>query len=168
MLLPYRGRLPAIASGAFVEKSARVIGEVSVGEEASIWFNVVVRADVNAVSIGRRTNIQDASVIHVSNRHPTVVGDEVTVGHQVTLHGCTVGNRSLIGIGAIVLDGAVVGEESMVAAGSIVAPGTHIPPRSLFVGSPARFRRHLTEDEIAHLAASAENYVRLRLDYLRG
>ncbi len=169
MLRSHKGRMPQVAPSAFVEDSAVVIGEVSIGEDSSLWFNVVVRGDVNFISIGARTNIQDGTVVHVSHQtHPTIIGNEVTIGHNVTLHGCTLKDRCLIGMGALVLDGAVIGEESMVAAGSVVAPGTRIPPRTLFIGSPARFRRLLTQSEIDHLKESADNYVRYKQVYLFG
>jgi carbonic anhydrase/acetyltransferase-like protein (isoleucine patch superfamily) len=139
---------------------AVVVGDVEIGADSSLWFGTVVRGDVNFIRIGARTNVQDHSVLHVTGgTHPTVVGDEVTVGHRVTLHGCTVGDRALVGIGAIVLDGATVGEESMVGAGSLVAPGFAVPPRTLVLGAPARVRRPLTAEEIEHLARSAERYV---------
>ncbi len=138
------------------------MGDVVIGRESSVWFNVVIRGDVNFIRIGDRTNIQDGTVIHVSREtHPTILGDEVTVGHNVTLHGCTVGARCLVGIGAVILDGAELGEESMVAAGSVVSPGTIVPPRSLVMGAPARVKRTLTDAEVQGLKRSAENYVSL-------
>jgi len=129
----------------------------------------VVRGDVNHVRIGARTNLQDLTVVHVtSGTHPTVIGDEVTVGHRVVLHGCTVERRALVGIGAIVLDGAVVGEESMVGAGALVPPGMVVPPRTLVLGSPARVKRALTGEEIEGLARSAERYVEYAARYRAG
>jgi carbonic anhydrase/acetyltransferase-like protein (isoleucine patch superfamily) len=149
-------------------ESAVVVGDVTVGADASLWFGAVVRGDVNFVRIGARTNVQDHAVLHVTSRaHPTVVGDDVTLGHRVTLHGCTVKDRCLVGIGAIVMDGAVVGEESIVGAGALVPQGMVIPPRTLAVGAPARVKRPLTPDEIAFFRASAENYVRYARQYLR-
>jgi len=167
MILSHKGRLPLVDPSAFVEQTAAVIGDVTIGAESSIWFNVVIRGDVNSISIGRRTNIQDGSVVHVTRgTHPTSIGDEVTVGHNVTLHGCTIGDRCLIGIGATVLDGAQVGPEAMIGAGSVVSPGTVIPSRTLALGIPARPKRELTPDEIAHLSVSAANYCEYMVDYL--
>lgn len=167
MIMAYRGTLPQIADGVFVAPTATVIGDVHVGAESGVWFGVVLRGDVNRIRIGRRTNLQDGTVVHVtSGTHPTIIGDGVTVGHGVKLHGCTVGDGSLVGIGAIVLDGAVIGESSMVAAGSLVVPGMVAPPRSLLVGSPAKVKRSLDEAELLQLATLAERYVAYRLDYL--
>ena len=167
MIMAYRGVLPQIADDVFVAPSATVIGDVHVGAESGVWFGVVLRGDVNRIRIGRRTNLQDGTIVHVtSGTHPTIIGDGVTVGHGVKLHGCTVGDGSLVGIGAIVLDGAVIGESSMVAAGSLVVPGTVVPPRSLLVGSPAKVKRALSEAELLQLTTLAERYVAYRLDYL--
>lgn len=166
MLLPYRDLWPKIDPSTFIERSAQVIGDVQIGTESSVWFNVVIRGDVNRVRVGNRSNVQDGTVIHVGGAHPTSVGDEVTIGHRVVLHGCTVGDRCLIGIGSIVLDGVVIGEESVVAAGAVISPGTVIPPRTLVMGTPGRPKRELTGTEIRQLSQSAENYVRYRLDYL--
>lgn len=166
MLLPYRGIEPLIAPGAFVAPTASIIGDVHIGEESGVWFGVILRGDVNSIRIGRRTNLQDGTVVHVTGgTHPTTIGDGVTVGHGVRLHGCTIEDGCLIGIGAIVLDGAVIGAGSMVAAGSLVAPGTVVPPRTLAVGSPAKVRRELTPDEEQMLLRLAERYVAYRLDY---
>ena len=167
MILAYRGIRPQVAESAFLASSATIIGDVHVGDESGLWFGVIVRGDVNRVRIGRRTNLQDGTIVHVtSGTHPTVIGDGVTVGHGAKLHGCSVANGCLIGIGAIVLDGAVIGEESMVAAGTLVAPGTIVPPRSLVVGSPGKVRRSLTDEECEQLRLLAERYVAYRLDYL--
>ncbi len=167
MLIPHRNRFPEIAESAYIQQSAAVIGDVKIGEESSVWFNVVIRGDVNYIRIGNRTNVQDGSVIHVTHdTHPTFIGDDVTIGHNVTLHGCTIENRCLIGMGAVVLDGVVVGEDSMVAAGAVVAPGTRIPPRSLAIGAPARIKRSLSDQEVAHLKQSALNYLGYMQDYL--
>ncbi|NIQ02214.1 MAG: gamma carbonic anhydrase family protein [Nitrospinaceae bacterium] len=160
MILPFKDKVPEIHSSAWVADSAQVIGDVVMGEESSAWFNAVIRGDVNYIRIGKRTNIQDGCVLHVARRTlPLIVGDEVTVGHNVTLHACTIGNRCLIGMGSIVMDGAEVGENSIIGAGSLVTPGTQIPPGSLAVGSPARVRRELTEDEIRSIRESAAHYV---------
>jgi carbonic anhydrase/acetyltransferase-like protein (isoleucine patch superfamily) len=167
MIRPYNGILPQLAPSAFIESSAQLIGDVHVGEDSSVWFNCVIRADVNYIRIGNRTNVQDGSVIHVtSGRFPTVLGDRVTVGHGVILHGCAVGDRSLIGIGSILLDGVTVGEKSIVAAGSLVTPGTIIPARSMVMGSPARIRRQVTDEEIEWIDTHWKNYVEYKNSYL--
>lgn len=162
MIKTFQNVSPKIHESAFVANNATVIGDVEIGAESSVWFNAVVRGDVNFIRIGARTNIQDASVIHVSSKtHPTVLEDEITLGHRVTLHGCYVERGCLIGIGAIVLDGARIGKNSLIAAGSLVTPDTQIPPRSLVMGSPARVRRKLTDDEIYNLARFWQNYTEL-------
>ncbi len=146
--------------------TALVIGDVELGEDSSVWFGSVLRGDVNHIRIGARTNIQDMTMVHVSSRtHPTILEDEITVGHRVTLHGCHVESGCLIGIGAILLDGVHVGRESLVAAGSLLTPGTIIPPRSMVMGSPAKVKRELTEDEVAFLDRSWRNYVELKQHY---
>lgn len=166
MIIDHKGVSPQFNDTVFVAPGAVVIGDVIIGDNSSLWFNVVVRGDVNHIRIGKRTNIQDGTVIHVTRgTHPTVIGDDVTVGHRVTLHGCTVHDGCLVGIGAIVLDGAVVGASSLVAAGSVVAPNTHIPPRSLAIGSPARVKRALTEEECLNMHSIAEHYIRYQEDY---
>ncbi|WP_305045618.1 gamma carbonic anhydrase family protein [Geoalkalibacter sp.] len=167
MLIPFFDAVPRLEGEVFIEESARVIGDVQIGHQSSLWFNVVVRGDVNFIRIGERTNIQDGSVIHVTRgTHPTILGNDVTVGHKVALHGCTIGDRCLIGIGAIILDGAVIGDDCLIAAGSVVAPGTHIPPGHLALGSPARVKRALGEKEIEHLKLSADNYIGYMNQYL--
>lgn len=166
MLHAYEGRLPRVHPTAFVHESAHVVGDVELGEDASVWFCTVIRGDVNHVRIGRGTNIQDGTVIHVNRRGPpTVLGDFVTVGHAVRLHGCRIASHCLIGIGAIVLDGVDLGEECLVAAGSLVAPGTKVPPRSLLVGAPAKVRRAVDEEDLDLIRRSARNYVALKNDY---
>jgi len=168
MIRPFRGVRPTIASTAYVDESAQVIGDVVIGDESSVWMNAVVRGDVNTIRIGRRTNIQDGTIVHVMREpsHPTVVGDEVTVGHGVILHGCTVADRCLIGMGAVLLNGSSVGADSIVAAGTLLTEGVVVPPRSLVMGSPGKVRRALTDDEVAFIRDSAANYVGYRLDYL--
>jgi carbonic anhydrase/acetyltransferase-like protein (isoleucine patch superfamily) len=149
-----------------VEPSAQVIGDVHLGDEASIWCNTTVRGDIHYIRIGDRSNIQDNSVIHVQNgTHPTILEEEVTVGHSVTLHGCYVERGSLVGIGSILLDDVRIGANSLVAAGSLVSPGTIIPPRSLVMGFPARVKRPLTEEEVASLAMFWQNYVNYTREY---
>jgi gamma-carbonic anhydrase len=160
MIRPFRGIHPQIHPTAFVEESARVIGDVQLGEESSIWFNAVVRGDVNYIRIGDRTNIQDNSVIHVQHEtHPTILEDQVTVGHSVTLHGCYVERGSLIGIGSILLDDVRVGSYSIIAAGALVSPGTIIPPHSLVMGIPARVKRTLSDEEVSEMDVFWQNYV---------
>ena len=160
MIQPHAGRAPRLAADTYVHASAHVIGDVEIGAESSIWPQVVIRADVERVRIGCATNIQDHSTIHVNHEHkPTIVGDGVTVGHRVVLHGCTIGDFALIGIGAIVLDGAVVGAEALVGAGSLVTPGTEIPPRTLALGSPAKPVRALMPQELERLHDTARRYV---------
>jgi gamma-carbonic anhydrase len=166
MIRAFRSILPRIDPTAFVDPSAQIIGDVEIGAESSAWMNVVVRGDVNWIRIGRRTNIQDGSVVHVMRgTHPTTLGDEVTVGHGVILHGCTVRDRCLIGMGAILLNGVEVGESSIVAAGTLLPEGMRVPPRSLVVGHPGKVRRELTDDEVASIAAYAERYVGYSKDY---
>lgn len=166
MLRAYRNRHPVVAPSAFVDESAQVIGDVVIGDESSVWMNVVVRGDVNTIRIGRRTNLQDGTIVHVMRgTHPTMIGDEVTIGHGVIIHGCTIHDRVLVGMGAILLNGVEVGSDSIVAAGALLAEGTAVPPRSLVMGSPARVRRALTEAEVASIRTYADNYVRYRLDY---
>ena len=167
MIRSYKGIQPTIAATAFIESSAQIIGDVNIGEHSSVWFNCVIRGDVFHIRIGDNTNIQDGAVIHVtSGLYPTIVGSFVTIGHGVVLHGCTVKDRSLIGVGAIVLDDATIGEDSFVAAGSLVTPGTVIPPRSMVMGSPARVRREVTEDEIARIDRHWKNYIEYKNTYL--
>ena len=166
MLRAYRGRRPVVHPTAYVDSSAQVVGDVEVGAESSLWMNVVARGDVNTIHIGERSNVQDGTVVHVMHdTHPTRVGDDVTIGHGAIVHGCTIRNRVLIGMGAILLNGVVVGEDCIVAAGSLLPEGTEIPPRSLVMGSPGRVRRALSADEVASILDYAQNYVKYRLDY---
>ncbi len=166
MIKPFGSSKPNVHPSAFVADDAIVIGDVEIGDDASIWFGSVVRGDVNYIRIGDRTNIQDACVIHVSSKnHPTVLEHEITVGHRVTLHGCHVEMGCLIGIGSIILDGARIGARSLVAAGSLVTPGTVIPPESLVMGAPAKVKRPLTPEEIENLDNSWKNYVELSRRY---
>ena len=161
MIRSFGGVHPQIHESAFVEGSAQVIGDVRIGEESSIWFNSVVRGDVHYIRLGNRTNIQDNSVIHVKDgSHATIIEDEVTVGHSVTLHGCYVERGSLIGIGSIILDDVRIGSHSIIAAGALVSPGTVVPPRSLVMGFPAKVKRTLTDEEVAGLDVFWKNYVR--------
>jgi carbonic anhydrase/acetyltransferase-like protein (isoleucine patch superfamily) len=173
MIRPFRGMHPKIADSVFVAETAVIVGDVEIGPESSIWYNVVARGDVNFIRIGSRSNIQDLSMLHVTHRKndadpgaPLVIGDDVTVGHSVTLHGCTIGNGAFVGMQAIVMDRVVVGEGALVGARALVTEGTVIPPHTLWVGSPARYKRDLTPEEIDRLATSAGNYVRYAQQYL--
>ena len=166
LLKPYRNRFPLLGEGVFAAETAVIIGDVVIGANSSIWFGVVVRADVNSIRIGQRTNIQDGCVLHVGREtYPLTVGDEVVAGHHVTLHGCTVGDRCLIGIGSRVLNGAVIGEESIVASGAVVIEKTICPPRTLMAGVPAKPVRAVRNEEIDRIRNMAENYRKLASEY---
>ncbi len=166
MLHTYQGITPKLADRVFHVDSAEIIGDVEIGADSSIWFHVVIRGDVNFIRIGERTNIQDGTVIHVTHKiNPTVIGDDVTIGHNVTLHGCKIGDRCLIGMGAVVMDKAVVEDDAMVAAGALVTPGTNVPSGTLYTGSPARYKRHLSDREVADLKQSALNYLHYTENY---
>ncbi len=166
MIKPFQEKKPKIHETAFIAETAVIIGDVEIGEQSSVWFNSVLRGDVNYIRVGKRTNIQDGSIIHVSSKtHPTIIEDEVTLGHCVTLHGCYVETGCLIGIGAIILDGVRIGRNSLVAAGSLVTPNTQISPRSLVMGSPARVKRELTDEEIYKQARFWQNYTDLLMIY---
>jgi deoxycytidine triphosphate deaminase len=166
MLRAYKSIRPTIDPTAFVDVSAQVIGDVHVGAESSIWMNVVVRGDVHSIRIGRRSNIQDLTLVHVMrDTNPTAIGDNVTVGHSAVIHGCTIEDRCLIGMGAILLNGCRIGTGSIVAAGSLVPEGMVVPPGSMVMGLPARVKRPLTPDEDASILWYADNYVNYRLDF---
>jgi carbonic anhydrase/acetyltransferase-like protein (isoleucine patch superfamily) len=167
LILPHHGKWPEIDPSAFIAPSADIIGEVAIGAESSVWFQCVVRGDVESIRIGKRTNIQDLTMLHVDRRDcPLVIGDEVTVGHRVILHGCRVGNRVLVGMGAIVMNEAVIGDDSIVAAGALVTEGKVFPPKSLIIGVPAKLARELKPEELAFLTKSANNYVVDSREYL--
>lgn len=153
------GDTPALGDDVFIHDAAVVIGRVSLGSRASVWPTAVIRGDIEAISVGDDTNVQDGAVLHADPGLPCVVGDRVTIGHQATVHGCTVGDECLIGIGATVLNGAVVGAQSIVGAHALVPEGMEIPPGVLVVGVPAKVRRELTPEERAGLAAQAARYV---------
>ena len=160
MLIALPDAAPQIDASAYVHSSAHVIGNVHLGSESSVWFHAVVRGDVHAIRIGRRTNVQDNATVHVTrDRYATAIGDEVTIGHNAVVHGCTIGNRCLIGIAAVVLDGCVIGDDCLIGAGSLLTPGTTVPPGQLVLGSPARVVRPLTDGERRTLVQSAANYV---------
>jgi carbonic anhydrase/acetyltransferase-like protein (isoleucine patch superfamily) len=165
-LRAFGGVAPRIDPSAFLATGCVVVGDVELGPGSSVWFGAVIRGDIHFIRIGARTNIQDQAVVHVTGgTHPTVIGDEVTVGHGAVLHGCTIKDRCLIGIGAIVLDGAVVGEEAMVGAGALVPPGMVVPPRVLVMGAPARVKRPLGAAEVEGFRASAAHYVEYAARY---
>ena len=166
MLRAYRDRRPVVHPSAYIDDSAQVIGDVEIGPESSVWMNVVIRGDVNVIRIGARSNVQDGTVVHVQHdTHPTIIGDDVTIGHGAIVHGCVVGHRVLVGMGAIVLTGATIGDDVIVAAGALVPEGMAVPARSLVMGVPARVRRELTASDLASIREHAANYVRYRQDY---
>ncbi|HUR34681.1 MAG TPA: gamma carbonic anhydrase family protein [Vicinamibacterales bacterium] len=166
MLRPYRGQLPRVHPSAFIDGSAQVIGDVEIGQESSIWMCVVIRGDVNRIRIGCRTNVQDGTIVHVmKDTHPTIIGDDVTIGHAAVVHGCTIEDRCLIGMGAILLNGVSVGSGSIVAAGTLLPEGTRVPPRSLVMGSPGKVRRTLGDADLDEIQMYADRYVAYRLDY---
>jgi carbonic anhydrase/acetyltransferase-like protein (isoleucine patch superfamily) len=166
---PYNGKAPRIGEGAFIAENATLVGDLEVGDDCSIWFGTVLRADVHFIRIGPRTNIQDNCVVHVTNDlHPTVIAEEVTIGHGAIIHGCAIRRGALIGMGARILDGAVVGESALVGAGTLVSEGMHIPPRTLAIGVPARVKRELTVDEVARLEQAWRSYVEHKNEYLKG
>ncbi len=173
MLIRFKEWSPKLDKNVWIAQGASVIGRVEMGEDSAIWFGCVIRGDVHHIKIGARTNIQDLSMVHVthhkkpdeSDGNPTIIGDDVTVGHRVMLHGCTIEDACLIGMSATILDGAVIGKESIVGAGSLVTKNKQFPPRSLIMGSPAKVVRELTDAEVAELYASAQRYVAFKNEY---
>jgi len=166
MIRPYRGIFPKVPQSAYVDQAAQVIGDVTLGERASVWPCTVLRGDVNRIVVGADSNIQDGSVLHGElDKYPVVVGDRVTVGHMACLHGCVVEDDCLIGIGAIVLNGARIGKGSVVAAGALVPEGMEVPPNSMVMGTPAKVRRAVSPDEKARFAENAKRYLRYRQDF---
>ncbi len=173
MIRPFQGIYPEIDPTAFIAETAVIIGDVKIGRQSGIWYNVVARGDVNFIRIGDRTNIQDLSMLHVTHKKdaadpgaPLVIGDDVTVAHSVTLHGCTVENGAFIGMQAVVMDRVKVGEGALIGARALVTEGTIVPPHTLWLGSPAKYARDLTPAEIARLEKSAANYVAYALRYM--
>jgi len=174
MIYSYKGIRPKIGKNCFIADSADLIGDLSIGDDCSIWFGTVIRADVHKIVIGDRVNVQDLSMIHVthfkdgdrSTGNPTIIGDNVTIGHRVMLHGCTIESASLIGMSATILDGAVIGKESIVGAGSLVTKNKIFPPRSLIIGSPAKVVRELSDDEVKELYNSAKRYTDFKDNYI--
>lgn len=160
MIIEYAGIAPQLHETVFVADGAVILGDVHVGKDSSIWFNTVIRGDVHEIRIGERTNIQDLSMLHVKyNTNPLIIGNGVTIGHCVMLHGCTIEDFALIGMNATILDGAIIGHHSMVAAGAVVREGFVVPPRTLVAGVPAKIIRELSDDECTHLEQSAQNYI---------
>lgn len=162
------GKAPTLGTGAWVADSAQVMGTVELADNASVWFGAVIRGDTETIRVGRNSNIQDGSVLHADIGQPLTIGDNVTVGHQVMLHGCTIGDGSLIGIQAVVLNGAKIGRNSIVGAGSVVTEGKEFPDNSLIIGAPAKVVRTLDAAAAAQLAQSAEHYVENAHRFARG
>ena len=170
----YKGITPVIPSSVYIDESSVLVGDITIGEHSSIWPLVAARGDVNTMTIGKATNIQDGTVLHVTRKtksnpdgYPLVIGDDVTVGHHCMLHGCTLGNRILVGMGAIIMDGAVVEDDVFIGAGALVPPNKVLQSGYLYVGQPCKPARALNKEEIAFLKISADNYVKLKDDYLQ-
>jgi carbonic anhydrase/acetyltransferase-like protein (isoleucine patch superfamily) len=169
VIRPFRGTTPRVHPTAFIDDSAQVIGDVDIGEESGVWMCAVVRGDVHWIRIGRRSNIQDGTIVHaMTGTHPTTIGNNVTIGHRAVIHGCTIEDQCLIGMGCILLNGSHVGAQSIVGAGAVILEGTKVPPRSLVVGAPGKIKRLLTQAEIAGIQTYADRYVEYRLDYMVG
>ncbi len=167
IIKPFNNIWPKIAKDAFIAEDAVIIGDVVIESFASIWYGCIIRADVNYVRIGYGSNIQDGSTIHVSRYHgPTIIGSGVTVGHDVTLHACTLHDHSFAGMGSIILDGASISSYAMLAAGALLGPKKQVPQHQLWAGSPAKFMRNLTDDEIEYISTSKENYMKLSSQYI--
>jgi carbonic anhydrase/acetyltransferase-like protein (isoleucine patch superfamily) len=163
---PYRGKRPQIAASAYIDPASVIVGDVVIGEDTSVWPLSVIRGDVNYIRIGARTNIQDGSILHVmKDEYPLILGDDITIGHAVTLHGCTIGSRCLIGMRATILNGVIVGEGSIVAAGTLLTERTTVPPQSLVLGSPGRVKRRLTAIDLATIDRYAQRYVEYKNIY---
>jgi len=160
MIKDLKDKKVKIHPSCFIAETADIIGDVSIGENSSIWYKTVVRGDGNYIRIGKNTNIQDNSVVHICDKYPTIIGDNVTIGHNAIIHACTIGNNTLIGMGSIILDGAEIGKETIIGAGSLVTPGKTIPSGVLAMGSPARVVRELTDVEKENLQKSADAYVK--------
>ncbi|WP_055107785.1 gamma carbonic anhydrase family protein [Paenibacillus ihumii] len=159
MLLDYRGKRPAVDASVFVAEGAKLIGDVTIGKNSSVWFNAVLRGDLAEIVVGERTNLQDGVVGHVNAGQPLIVGDDVSVGHAAIIHGCRIGKGTLIGMGAIILNGADIGEYALIGAGSLVTENTVIPPYTLALGSPARVVRELTEADLQRMKLTSDGYV---------
>jgi carbonic anhydrase/acetyltransferase-like protein (isoleucine patch superfamily) len=164
----YRGITPTVGRNVFIAAGAQVIGRVTLAEDANIWFNAVLRGDVQAIDVGARTNIQDNSTVHVDYEHPTRIAEDVTIGHGVTVHGCVIERQVLVGMNAVLLTGCTIGWGSIIGANALVTEGKVIPPRSLVLGSPGRVVRAITDEELEELRRSAEHYVEEAAIYLEG
>lgn len=167
MITKINNKQPIIKTSCFVAENASVIGEVEIGEDCGVWFGAVIRADSNKIRIGNRTNIQDVSVIHIDHDHDASIGDDVTIGHRAIIHGCHIGNRCIIGMGAIVMNGAKIGEDCIIGAGALVTEGAVIPPKSLVIGFPAKVKRELTEEEVKLILKSSEHYAENAKNYIK-
>lgn len=167
MIAPFINVYPEYDESNFIADSADVIGDVTLGKNTSVWFNVTVRGDVQSIKIGDNSNVQDNACIHVTHgTGPTKIGDHVTIGHSAVVHACTIEDNVLVGMGAIILDNAVIGRDSIVGAGALVTGGTKVPPRSMVIGMPAKVVRQLTDEEVEGIRQNAENYVRYSAIYL--
>lgn len=179
MLIKFKGKIPNLGANVFIAEGAKIIGEVEIDDESSVWFNCVLRGDVNFIKIGKRTNIQDLTTIHVWHREfnidgslkdkgfPTIIGDDVTIGHNCVIHACIIGSRVLVGMNAVIMDAAQIGDDSIVGAGSVVTKGKKFPPKSLILGNPAKVVRELRDEEVAFLKQSSLNYVEFKNDFLK-
>jgi carbonic anhydrase/acetyltransferase-like protein (isoleucine patch superfamily) len=168
MLISYKQYKPEIGKNVFISESSTIIGRCFIGENCSIWYNAVLRADVNEIIIGKETNIQDGGIIHCDNDYKTIIGDNVTVGHNAIIHGCTIGRNCLIGMGSTILDGAVIGDNVIVGANSLITHGKIIPSGVMVMGSPAKVVRELTSEEAEGIRQSAIGYIKLSREYMNG
>ena len=169
MIRKFRNITPTIAEHCFIADTAMVIGDVTIGEHSSVWFGAVIRGDADKITIGHHTNIQDLSMVHVTGGFATTtIGNYVTVGHSAVIHGCTIEDRCLIGMGSVILDGAVIGTESIIAAGAVVPPGMKVPPRSMVIGVPGVIKKTLSDKDVAQLDMYWQAYIELKEEYLMG
>lgn len=166
MIRKFRNKIPQIPDSCFIAESTDIIGDVGIGEKSSVWFGTVIRGDMHYIRIGNRTNIQDNSVVHVTTDiSPTIIGNSVTIGHGAIIHGCTIEDNCLIGMGSIIMDEVIIGEGSVIAAGALVSPGTKVPPRTLMVGIPAKPLRETTDEEFAEILERAQHYIDFAQEY---
>ena len=165
MIVKFKEHSPKIDKSAFVPENVTVAGNVVIGADCGIWFGAVIRGDDHAVRVGDRTNVQDNSVVHCQEGHDTIIGDDCTIGHKAIIHGCKIGNRVLVGMGATIMNGAVIDDDVIIGAGALVTEGTKIPTRSLVVGFPAKVKRELTDAEVAIIRKSADHYVKVSKEY---
>lgn len=159
MIIPFKGKNPKVEKGVFVAPNATIIGDVTIAKDCGIWFGAVIRGDSNSIKIGSRTNIQDNSVLHIETTHSLTIGDDVTVGHRSVLHGCKIGNRVIVGMGAVIMNGAEIGDDSIVGAGALVTEDSIFPPKSLVLGFPAKLKSELSEEHLKMIRRSALHYV---------